>query len=139
MQSLLLVNGTLISDESIKQEDILIVDGRIISTGRNLPGLPRETTIIDAGGKYIIPGGIDPHVHFALPTPAGPSCDDFRSGSLAAAAGGTTCIMDFVTPMPGQNLIEALAIRRQEAESSLLPYKLHAGITWYDEIGRAHV
>ena len=132
MQSALLVNGTLISDESVRQEDILIRNNRIISTGNNLSGQPGETNIIDAGRKYIIPGGIDPHVHFALPTPEGCSCDDFHSGSLAAMAGGTTFIMDFVTPAPGQNLIEALAIRRQKAESCLLPYKLHAGITWYD-------
>ncbi len=132
MQSVLIVNGTLISEESLKQENILTVDSRIISTGISMPAPPRETTIIDAAGKYIIPGGIDPHVHFALPTPAGPSCDDFHSGSLAAMAGGTTFIMDFVTPAPGQNLIEALSLRRQEAESCLLPYRLHVGLTWYD-------
>ncbi len=50
----------------------------------------------------VMPGGIDPHVHLHLPTPAGFSSDDFRSGSIAALMGGTTTIIDFVTPTGSQ-------------------------------------
>lgn len=107
--------------------------GKIVSIGKVQDSLFPGCKVIDATGKLIFPGGIDPHVHFALPTPAGPSCDDFLSGSKAAMAGGTTFFIDFVTPGMGQSLKEALLQRQADAASSELECRLHMGITWYDE------
>ncbi len=133
MATTLIKNGILVTARQTTQADIHIENGRITQTGIGLAsGLP-ECRVLDATGKLIFPGGIDPHVHFALPTPAGPSCDDFLSGSRAALAGGTTCFFDFVTPMLGQSLKEALLQRQAEAAGSLLEYGLHMGITWFDE------
>ncbi|NJO87981.1 MAG: dihydropyrimidinase [Chloroflexia bacterium] len=87
--------------------------------------------IIDAKGKIVFPGGIDPHVHMHLPTPAGFSSDDFYSGSKAALAGGTTTLIDFVTPKRGQSIIEALTQRKKEAENCLTDYKFHVSpVEW---------
>lgn len=133
MTQLLLANGTLATSETSLNADIAVDKGRIIAIGEHLASEFPGCQIIDATGKLIFPGGIDPHVHFALPTPAGPSCDDFRSGSRAAIAGGTTFFMDFVTPERGQSLRKALQIRLKEAENNLLEHQLHMGITWFDD------
>lgn len=133
MAQLILANGTLVTSEASLNVDIAVDKGGIIAIGEHLSSEFPGYQIIDATGKQIFPGGIDPHVHFALPTPAGPSCDDFRSGSRAAVAGGTTYFIDFVTPEHGQSLKNALMLRQEDAKQSLLESGLHMGITWYDE------
>jgi dihydropyrimidinase len=134
MTSTLIINGTLVSAETTRREDLAMENGIITSAGNldpvNFPGC----RVIDAAGKYIFPGGFDPHVHFALPTPAGNSCDDFRSGSIAALSGGTTFFMDFVTPRRGQSLMNALSSRRDEAASSLSGFGLHMGISEWNPV-----
>lgn len=130
---ILIQNGKIVTSNDSFIADLQVIDGKIKAIGSNLPPNLHEFKIIDATGKLIFPGGIDPHVHFALPTPAGPSCDDFQSGSRAAIAGGTTYFMDFVTPHKDQSLKEALAIRLKEAKLSHLEYGLHMGITWFDK------
>lgn len=129
----LIINGTLINAESILKADLLVSNEKVAAIGENLANQYPGIDIIDATGKLIFPGGIDPHVHFALPTPAGPSCDDFLSGSKAAMAGGTTFFIDFVTPGMGQSLKEALILRQAEAGTSQLECRLHMGITWFDD------
>jgi dihydropyrimidinase len=91
--------------------------------------------IIDATNNYVFPGGIDPHVHMHLPTSAGFSTDDFYSGSKAALIGGTTTLIDFVTPRKEQNLVEALKQRKKEAESSVIDYSFHVSpVDWHNNI-----
>lgn len=86
---------------------------------------------IDATGMYVIPGGVDPHVHFHLKTPAGYSSDDFFTGSRAALFGGTTTIIDFVTPDRGQSIIDALYQRKKEAENCLTDFTFHVSpVEW---------
>ncbi|MFZ4563672.1 MAG: dihydropyrimidinase [Bacteroidales bacterium] len=126
---ILIRNGTLVSAESARQEDLLVEDGKIVAAGNFNPDDYPGCEILNAAGKYVIPGGFDPHVHLALPTPAGNSCDDFISGSRAALEGGTTHVMDFVTPRRGQSLAEALRLRRIEAAGSLAGCGLHMGIS----------
>jgi dihydropyrimidinase len=129
MSRLLIRNGTIVSPEGICREDLLIDGKNIIHKGTIDPGEFPDASIIDAAGKLIFPGGIDPHVHMALPTPTGCSSDDFRSGSQAALAGGTTALIDFVTPHRGQSLIEALHLRQIEAKKSLVDTRIHMGIS----------
>jgi dihydropyrimidinase len=133
MNQLLILNGTIVTPESISSADIAIKEGIISEIGHFNPSDYPGYQIIDAIGRYIFPGGIDPHVHLDLPTPAGPSCDDFLSGSKAAIAGGTTFLVDFVTPSHGQSLMNALAFRLKESNKCLVDYTMHMGITWYDE------
>ncbi len=134
-QKILIQNGILVGADNTAIRDMIVEDGKISAVGTFDASLFPGCEIIDARGKYVMPGGFDPHVHMALPTPAGKTCDDFRSGSAAALAGGTTSIMDFVTPRRGQSLREALALRRVEAAESLTGYGLHMGISeWNKDI-----
>jgi len=128
---LLIRNGHIVNADENIIGDIFINDGRIEKVGQNIATDSFEGKIIDATGKYIFPGGIDPHVHLHLPTPAGFSADDFESGSKAAIAGGTTSFIDFVTPKRGQSIVEALYERRKEAANSLCDVKFHVSpVEW---------
>ena len=100
---LLIKNATVVTSTHAHKADILIGNGIIISIEKNIDATPRR--IIDASNRFIFPGGIDPHVHFHLPSPAGFSADDFYTGSKAAIFGGTTTFIDFVTPERGQSLV----------------------------------
>jgi len=88
--------GTVVDGDGTRRADVLVRDGRIAAVA---PGLAADggagLEVVDAGGAYVVPGGIDVHTHFALPVGAVTSADDFESGTLAAACGGTTCVVDF--------------------------------------------
>ena len=128
--NILIKNGTIVSSTETKKESLLFSKGKIIDIGETDPKI-KPDRIIDASNKLVFPGGIDPHVHLALPTPAGPSSDDFLSGSLAALHGGTTTIIDFETPNRGQPLTEALEQRINEAQHSLVDYSFHVSpVEW---------
>jgi dihydropyrimidinase len=90
----LIKNGTLITATETFDGDILIEGGKISQIGKNLQH--PNADIIDATGKLILPGGIDPHVHLDLPMFGTVSSDDHYTGHKAAAFGGTTTVMDFV-------------------------------------------
>ena len=92
-RALLLRGGTVIDASGTRRADVLIDDERIVTVAPDIDAT--GAAVIDAGGAYVIPGGIDTHTHFALPVGAVTSADDFESGTLAAACGGTTCIVDF--------------------------------------------
>src|SRR6476646_3254929 len=98
--SVLIKNGPIMTATDDYTADIFI-DGEIVSAiGKNLPMQADRT--IDAKGKLVIPGAIDPHVHMELPFGGTVSSDDFRSGTLAAAFGGTTTIIDFAIQYHGK-------------------------------------
>ncbi|MEI8201567.1 MAG: amidohydrolase family protein [Bacteroidota bacterium] len=132
MSSLIIQNAHIINRSGATLSDLLIEDGIIAKIEKNI-ALCCDEKSIDARNYLVFPGGIDPHVHFKLPTPAGCSVDDFWSGSRAAIAGGSTYFMDFVTPRKGESLKTALNHRLKEAEESLLDFDLHVGITWFDK------
>ena len=136
--AILIKNGTVVNAGGIKTADVLISEGVIKKTGKNLNDTDNEvSTIIDAKGKYLFPGGIDPHVHMHLPTPAGFSADDFLSGSRAALAGGTTTLIDFVTPQKGEPLCDALEKRKKEAANCLTDYSFHVSpVEWRKTLPR---
>jgi len=131
MKNLFIKNGTIVTDSRSFKADIYVKDGKIHAIDEEIPYESQETKIIDASGQLVIPGGIDPHVHFDLPSPAGPSSDDFKSGSLAALAGGTTTIIDFVTPNRGQSYIEALKERKKIADGCHCDFSFHVSPTWW--------
>jgi dihydropyrimidinase len=97
-------NGTIVTADLTYKADVKIDGGKIVEIGPNLSG--DET--LDATGCYVMPGGIDPHVHLEMPFMGTYSSDDFESGTRAGLAGGTTMVVDFCLPSPGQSLLEAL-------------------------------
>jgi len=136
MKNLLIQQGTIVTSEKTFLSDILVSEGKISAIGNNLT-FPDSTEIIDASGKYIFPGAIDPHVHFDLATPAGPSSDNFETGSIAGIHGGTTSFIDFITPHKKESLITALENRLKNAENSKTDFGFHMSITsWNKNIAK---
>ena len=86
--------GTLITPSGPVLADLGIAGERIAAIGTGLAG----KTVIDATGKLVLPGAIDPHVHLQMPAGAVTSSDDWETGTIAAACGGTTTVIDFVEP-----------------------------------------
>ncbi len=128
---LLIKNGKIINHDRSFEADIFIKNGLIVKIDTNIQTHNPDTKIINADGKLVFPGGIDPHVHMQLPTPAGLSSDDFYTGSRAALFGGTTTIIDFVTPQRGQSLISALEVRKAESAKSIINTRLHVSpVEW---------
>jgi dihydropyrimidinase len=111
--SVLIKNGHIVTAVDSYVADILVDDGKIRTIGIDLTADAEKT--IDATGKYVIPGGIDPHTHLDFPFGGTVSSDDFSTGTIAAAVGGTTSIVDFVVQQRGQALTEALEIWHQKA------------------------
>ena len=134
--AILIKNGTIVNADKSFVADVLINNGIIeqISVSSDIKKEQVSETI-DATGRYLFPGGIDPHVHMYLPTPAGFSSDDFYTGSRAALFGGTTTLIDFVTPAKGELLTEALAKRKAEAARCLTDYSFHVSpVEWRDTL-----
>ena len=132
MTSLLIRGGTVVNADRSFAADVLCQDGSIVVVGENLQA-PTGATVVDAGGQYVLPGGIDPHTHMQLPFMGTTTMDDFFSGTAAAMAGGTTTIIDFVIPNPQQPLMEAYQTWRGWAEKAASDYSFHMAITWWDE------
>lgn len=127
--SILIKNGTVVTSTQTLRVDVLISGESIVEIAPEIN--EKADTVIDAQGMYVLPGGIDPHVHLHLPTPAGCSIDNFKSGSIAALYGGTTTFIDFVTPSKSETLDEALTKRIAEATDSLTDYSFHVSpIKW---------
>jgi len=133
MPRTLIRGGTIVSDGRSFPGDILVEDEKIAAVDKKITGATGTERVIDAAGCDVFPGGVDPHVHLELETPAGISSDDFASGSRAALAGGTTTILDFVTPGRNESLLAALAARKAAARKSLCDYGLHMSMTAFNE------
>jgi dihydropyrimidinase len=132
MSTIVIKGGTVVTAEHEFKADVRVVGETVEAVGPNLE-VPAGAHIIDASGAYVMPGGIDPHTHMELPFMGTVASEDFFSGTSAAAAGGTTTILDFVIPSPKQNLIEAYQSWRGWAEKSASDYSFHVAITWWDE------
>jgi dihydropyrimidinase len=125
---LVIQGGTVVTAEADTETDIGIRDGRVSAFGSGLAG--NET--IDARGKLILPGGVDPHVHLSpSQPPAGPVwVDDFWSGTRAAAAGGITTVGNMTFPWPGETLLQALERDRAAAErDAMIDVAFHVVLT----------
>src|SRR5438105_4454082 len=111
--------------------DILIDGETITMIGQNLGSVVSSVDkTIDATGKLVIPGGIDPHTHLDLPFGGTSSSDDFETGTRAAAFGGTTTIIDFAVQYRGQSLNEALDVWFAKAQGkATIDYGFHMILT----------
>ncbi|MDW6023412.1 dihydropyrimidinase [Mesorhizobium sp. BAC0120] len=122
MLDLVIENGLLVTAASTSRADLGIKDGKIAQIGGQLQAASR----IDASGKYVLPGGIDVHTHLDAPGAGFNTADDFLSGTIAAACGGTTTIVDFCQQQRGQTLHDALAGWHAKAEGkAVIDYGFH--------------
>jgi len=132
---LLIKNGTVVSADKTFAADVLIESGTIKEVR---PGIPAEPghEVLDAAGMLLLPGGIDAHTHLDMPFGGTTSSDDFETGTLAAAIGGTTTIVDFAIPARGPTMRDALDTWWKKAESkACIDYGLHMIVTDLPEAG----
>jgi dihydropyrimidinase len=126
----LIKGGKLITSEKSFSADILIEGEKISQIGQNLQGNHAE--IVDATGSLILPGGVDPHVHLDLPMFGTVSSDDHYTGTKAAAFGGTTTVIDFVS-LDFPTLAESVETWRSKAEKAAVDYSAHMNLTRFDD------
>ncbi len=127
--STVIKNGTIVTADLTYKADVLVEKGRIAAIGPRLKG----GTVLDATGCYIMPGGIDPHTHLEMPFMGTYSADDFESGTRAALSGGTTMVVDFALPSPGQGLTDALRMWDNKTSRATCDYSFHMAVTWWSE------
>mgnify|MGYP000383224983 FL=1 len=126
--SLLIKNGRVITAVDDYKGDIFIENEQVNLIGKNLD--VKADRVIDAQGKYVIPGGIDPHTHLDMPFAGTVSADDFETGTRAAAHGGTTTLIDFAIQTKGRSTLEALETWHKKAEGkTAIDYGFHMIIT----------
>jgi dihydropyrimidinase len=127
---LIIKNGMVVTATESYRADIGVDGGTIALIGRDLSG----EEVIDAAGMLVLPGGVDPHTHMELPFMGSISADDFRTGTIAAACGGTTTIIDFAIQSAGQTLRQALDIWLKKAEGkACIDYGMHVAIGAMDD------
>jgi dihydropyrimidinase len=122
-------NGTVVTATDTYLSDVAIRDGRIDAIGKNL-AIDNAGKVIDATGRLVIPGGIDVHTHLDMPFGGTTSADDFESGTIAAAFGGTTTLIDFAIQYKGQTLHHAFDTWMKKAGGkAVTDYAFHCIIT----------
>lgn len=131
--------GLLVSPTGSRLLDLAVSDGKIAKVEPDI--CPKAgDSVIDAKDCLVFPGFIDAHTHFDLNTGTAVTADDFRTGTLAALSGGTTCVVDFATQDRGMDLKDALAIWHQKADGvSSCHYAFHMAITDWSERTRCEL
>ena len=126
--SILIKNGRIITAVDDYMGDVFIENETITHIGKSLDMEADE--ILDASGKYLFPGGLDPHTHLDMPFGGTVSADDFETGTRAAAHGGTTTLIDFAIQTKGQSTLEALDTWHAKAEGkTAIDYGFHMIVT----------
>uniref|UniRef100_A0A183C7L7 dihydropyrimidinase n=1 Tax=Globodera pallida TaxID=36090 RepID=A0A183C7L7_GLOPA len=136
---LLIFGGTVVNDDQMLRADVLVEDGKITAIDPGLASMLSANTdgqmkTVDARGRLVMPGGIDPHTHMQLPFMGTVAVDDFYHGTKAALAGGTTMIIDFAIPNKQQTPLEAYHLWRNWADPKVCcDYGLSMAITSWNE------
>ena len=131
--ALLIRNGDIVTADARFRGDILVEGETVTALGRDLEAPPGAETI-DASGKYVFPGFIDPHVHIHLPFMATFAKDTHRTGSIAALIGGTTTFIEMCCPSRFDDPLEAYELWKSKAAgSSACDYTFHMSVTRFDE------
>ncbi|MGM0688013.1 MAG: dihydropyrimidinase [Bacillota bacterium] len=124
----LIKNGLVVTASDTYRADILVENEKII--GLETAAAVNADIVFDASGQLIFPGAIDVHTHLEMPFGGTVTADDFASGTIAAAAGGTTCIVDYAIQTPGKSLQEALEAWHKKAEGKCaIDYSFHVAVT----------
>jgi len=130
--SVLIKNGNIVTAAENYVADIFIDGESIQAIGKNLQ--MQATTTIDATGKYIFPGGIDPHVHLEMPFMGTFSSDTYETGTRAALYGGTTMVIDFILQKQGHSLQSALDEWKGRSDNNCVgDYSFHMAVTDFNE------
>ncbi len=125
--SLLIKNGLIVTTTGRYTGDIFVEGDAISQIGTKLDLQADE--VIDAAGKYVLPGAIDPHTHISMPFMGTSAQDDYKTGTIAAACGGVTCVVDFDLQQKGESILEALERKQSWAEGkTVVDYSLHPAI-----------
>ncbi len=128
----LIKNGRIVTAVDDYRADILIEDGKVSLIGKTLE--MEADKVIDASGKLVIPGGIDPHTHLDLPFGGTSSSDDFFTGTRAAAFGGTTTIIDFAVQNKGESMLKGVDTWHAKAEGkAVIDYGFHLITTDFED------
>ena len=130
--SVIIKGGTVVNADQSFRADVYCDDGIIQAVGPDMDA-PLGVDVVDAGGCYVMPGGIDPHTHMELPFMGTVASEDFFSGTTAGAVGGTTMIIDFVIPGPQEDVLETYHTWRGWAEKAATDYSFHVAITWWND------
>ncbi len=121
-------HGVVVTPSSMFKADLAIKDDKIVALGSDLRTDGAE--IIDASGKYILPGALDVHTHLAMPFGGTVSADGYFSGTRAAACGGVTTVFDYAIQRKGRGIIETVEERRKMCEGeACVDYAFHCAIT----------
>jgi len=128
----LIRGGTVVNHDHSRHADVLTKDGAIVAIGANLEA-SAGAEVIDAGGCYVMPGGIDPHTHLEFMFMGTVTADDFEWGTKAALSGGTTMVVDFCIPNPGQSMLAAYQDWRRKAEGAACDYGFHMAVTSWNK------
>lgn len=136
--SILIKNGHIITAADSYQADVYIEGEKIVAIGRNLN--VQADRVIDAQGHWVMPGGIDPHVHLEMPFMGTFSSDSYETGTRAALHGGTTMVIDFILQTQGKSLQAALNEWKGRSEgNTLCDYSFHMAVTDYNEMTRQEI
>ncbi|GBF89372.1 dihydropyrimidinase [Raphidocelis subcapitata] len=134
-QYVLVKGGTVVNHDASFKADVLINGQTIEAVGPNLQA-PKGAKVVDAAGKLVMPGGIDPHTHLDMPFMGQVACDDFFSGQAAALAGGTTMHIDFALPVD-HDLMEGYKTWQAKAVRGCSDYGFHMAVTsWSDKVAK---
>ena len=132
---LIIANGTVVSATGQEQADVAIQGERIAAVNKGLIKNADGAKVVDASGKYVIPGALDVHVHLELPFCGTVSSDDWNCGTRAAARGGVTTVIDFAIPYGQESLEDAFNNWSARARKSCIDYCFHMAITNWDRHG----
>ena len=133
MEELTIAGAKVVTPQGVRETDVLIREGKIARVGR----IPKRGEAFSARGLLLLPGAIDAHVHLALPVAGTRSADDFESGTLAAAAGGVTTVIDFTLGAPDKSRPQAIEERIAQAAPAVVDFSLHAEmIGWTSDRAR---
>jgi len=125
-----IIGGMVATEEGLQRADLLLENGVIADLAPAQAAVHGVGDVVDATGRLILPGGVDVHTHLDSHLNGAVTADDFRSGTIAAACGGTTTIIDFSPQIPGHTLHASLAAHRARAEGrAAIDYGLHQCVT----------
>jgi len=133
---LLIKNGRIITSTDDYRSDIFCADEQITRIEKSIDAskLPKKTEVIDARGKYVMPGFIDPHVHIYLPFMGTYAVDDYESASKAALVGGTTTLIEMICPGPKDQPWEAYQLWRSQAKGkAAVDYTFHMSVVRFED------
>lgn len=125
--------GTVVEAHWSGPADVVIADGRVTALAAPGTAAPPAETVIDASGRLVMPGGVDPHCHVGFTSGEFTSLDDYRQCTTAAVFGGTTTIVDFAIPRPGENPADVAYAQRAKAAEGLCDSALHACVVEWDD------